>query len=344
MNTGKVLFICGSPNQTSMMHKISKQFTDFECWFSPYYGEGYIKFLSDAGLLNFTILGGEFKRKTQEYLNEYSLKIDEGGRNNSYDLVFTCSDLVMPKNILSSKIILVQEGMTDPENFMYKLVRKFGLPCYLAGTSATGLSDLYHKFCVASEGYKKFFISKGIKEEKIVVTGIPNFDNCISFINNDFPYNGFVLAATSDSRETFKYENRAAFIQKVVKIADGRQIIFKLHPNENVERAISEINLYAPGALVFSSGNTEHMVANCEVLITRYSTVAYVGLALGKEVYSEFDIDDLKKLLPIQNGGLSAFNISLTARQLLKLPKVDRPTKISAGRKQNLIPKRVNKI
>jgi hypothetical protein len=48
----------------------------------------------------------------------------------------------------------------------------------LAGTAATGLSDAYHAFCVASEGYRDFFIRKGARPEKIIITGIPNFDNC----------------------------------------------------------------------------------------------------------------------------------------------------------------------
>ncbi len=277
-----------------MMHQISSYFTDFECWFSPYYGDGFIKMLAKSRILNFTILGGQFKKRTLDYINLHELPLDEGGKQNQYDLVFTCSDLIVPKNILDTKIILVQEGMTDPETFIYKLVKNFGFPRYLASTSATGLSDLYHTFCVASEGYKNFFISKGIKEEKIVVTGIPNYDDCKSLLINDFPHKGYVLAATSDSRETFKYENRKAFIRKAVKIADGRQLIFKLHPNENVERATAEINLYAPGALIYASGNTSHMVANCDVLLTKFSTVSYIGLALGKEVHSDFDVEGFK--------------------------------------------------
>ncbi len=43
-------------------------------------------------------------------------------------------------------------------------------------------------------------------------------------------YHNFVLVATSDMRETYKYENRKKFIKKAYKIADGRQLIFKLHP------------------------------------------------------------------------------------------------------------------
>ena len=59
------------------------------------------------------------------------------------------------------------------------------------------------------------------------------------------------------------------------------------------------------------------MIANCDVLITRYSTVVYVGLALGKEVHSDFDVNELKRLLPIQNSGRSAFNIAHVGHRLL---------------------------
>lgn len=65
---------------------------------------------------------------------------------------------------------------------------------------------------MASEGYKKLFIKKGVNPNKIVVTGIPNFDNVNEILNNDFPYKNFALVATSVSRETFKYENRKKFI------------------------------------------------------------------------------------------------------------------------------------
>jgi hypothetical protein len=291
---------------------------EFECYFSPYYSDGFIGLLAKTPILNFSILGGQFRLRTLEYLKKHNLKIDSGGRNNIYDLVITCSDLIIPSNIRRSRIILVQEGMTDPENFFYYLVKYLKLPRWIASTSTTGLSDLYNKFCVASEGYRDFFIKKGVKPYKIVVTGIPNFDNCKEYLDNDFPYRDYVLVATSDSRETYKAENRKKFILKALKIADGRQLIFKLHPNEKHDRATAEINKFAPGALVFTDGNTEHMVANCSILVTRFSSVAYVGLILGKEVYSEFDINELKRLLPVQNDGRSAYIISVIARELLK--------------------------
>jgi hypothetical protein len=317
MTNRKILFICGSLNQTTMMHKISSYFANDDCYFTPYYSDGIIKFLTRTSLLDFSILGGQFRNRTFSYLKKNNLKLDYEGSSNDYDLVFTCSDLVVPQNIRDKKVILVQEGMTDPENFMYYLVKNLKLPRWLASTSTTGLSNSYDKFCVASEGYRDLFVRKGVDASKIEVTGIPNFDNCIDFLKNDFPHKNYVLVATSDTRETFKYENRRKFIERAKKIANGKQIIFKLHPNENVERATAEINAYAPEALVYPAGNTSHMIANCDTLITRYSSVVYVGLALGKEVYSEFKLDDLKKLVPKQNGGTSAMAIADVGKELL---------------------------
>jgi len=317
----KILFIGGSVNQTSMMHQISLKMENCDSYFSPYYGDGYIDFFAKRGVLDFSILGGKFKKSTEDYIKKHNLKMDYKGEKNDYDLVFTGSDLIIPKNILDKKVILVQEGMTDPENLMFYLVKHLRLPRWMASTSVTGLSDLYDILCVASDGYRNFFIRKGVKPEKIVVTGIPNFDNLIRYTKNSFPLKNFVLVATSDSRETFKLENRKKFILNCVKIANEKQLIFKLHPNENFEKATNEINRYAPGALVYNSGNINEMIANCDILITKYSSVAYVGLSLGKEVHSYFDLEELKKLTPIQNNGISAERIAKIAIRLLEQPK-----------------------
>src|SRR5471030_1644376 len=127
------------------------------------------------------------------------------------------------------------------------------------------------------------------------------------------------MVATTDMRETFRIENRPAFIRKAVEIADGRKLLFKLHPNEKFERAEAEIRKHAPaGTLIYRTGNTNHMIANCTELITQYSTVVYVGLALGKKVHYYFDIDQLKRLAPIQNGGVSALKISNICRNILE--------------------------
>src|SRR6201999_3126809 len=82
-------------------------------------------------------------------------------------------------------------------------------------------------------------------------------------------------------------------------------------PNEHFERAEAEIKEFAPaGTLIYQSGNTSHMIANCAELVTQYSTVVYTGLALGKKVHSYFDINELKRLAPLQNAGTSAKNIA----------------------------------
>jgi hypothetical protein len=317
----KILFICGSLNQTSMMHNISRHFSEHDCYFTPYYGDGWINFLVGKGYGKFSILNGPFRWNTEKYLRENNLSIDYRGVSHDYDLVYTCADLIYPKNIRDKKVILVQEGMTDPENLMFYLVKYLKVYRWLASTSTMGMSNRYNLFCVASEGYKDFFIKhKGVKPEKLVVTGIPNFDYTRQYLNNDFPLKNYVLVCTSDARETYKIENRVKFIKECVRIAGGRQLVFKLHPNEKFDRATKEINENAKGALVFTSGNTNHMIANCNVLITKYSSTAFVALALGKEVHSYFDIEELKKLLPLQNNGTSAERIARVGMQLLEVP------------------------
>ena len=314
----QIFFICGSMNQTTQMHQISKHLPEYEHSFSPYYCDGPTEILRRLGLIEFTIAGDKLASRCRDYLQDHGLPIDYQGRNRSYDLVVTCSDVYLQKNIRDNRIVLVQEGITDPESMMFHLVKRLRfLPLWFAGNSTTGLSDAYRAFCVASEGYRDLFIRNGVSPEKIVVTGIPNFDDCRRFCSNDFPYRHYVLVCTSSMRETLQCENRKAFIRRAVEIAGGRQLIFKLHPSEKVERATREIRRYAPGAMVFATGSAEEMIANCDVLITRFSSTAFVGLALGKETYSDFDMDELRRLMPVQNGS-AAFNIANVCRRFLK--------------------------
>ena len=156
-----------------------------------------------------------------------------------------------------------------------------------------------------------------MRSDRIVVTGIPNFDHCERYRRNGFPRRGFVLVCSSDIRETARWEDRPRFIAEVVRIAGGRPIVWKLHPNENAARARAEIAAVAPAAEIHDTGSAEEMIANCEVLVTQYSSTAYVGLALGKEVHSYFDVAELRRLCPIQNGSASAGRIANVCRALL---------------------------
>lgn len=316
-----ILFICGSLNQTTMMHQIAQQLSGFNCFFTPFYADGILGEFSSRKMLEFTILGGKHRRNTVDYLCNAGLPIDEGGRSRNYDVVFTCTDLIIQRNISGKKIILVQEGITEPEGLRYQLVRWLGFPRFIANTAATGLSYAYDLFCVASPGYRDLFIRKGAPRQKITVTGIPNFDHFEKYRKNDFPFHNYVLVATSNNREVFKPDNRMKFLQKVRKIADGRKVIFRLHPNENALRAKKEIGLYLPESLVYEDGNTNHMIANCDVLVTQTSSVTFVGLAMGKKVYSDLDLNQLRHLMPIQNDGTSALNIAELCRNLVyRLP------------------------
>jgi hypothetical protein len=121
---------------------------------------------------------------------------------------------------------------------------------------------------------------------------------------------------TSDARETLKRDDRQAFLRRCLAIAGGRKLVFKLHPNENEERATREIRAVAPEALVFARGSAEEMIANCDVLVTQYSSTVFVGLALGKECHSYWDVGALRRLMPIQNGS-AAREIAGVCREVL---------------------------
>jgi hypothetical protein len=326
--TSNILFIGGSLNQTTMMHKVAQQLqlqadarhAPLQCYFSPFYADDAVNLLRRLGWLDATILGGRHRKATLAYFATHQLPVDEGGIRREYDLVVTCTDLIIQKNIRGKRLLLVQEGMTDPEGIRYRLVRHLRLPRFLANTAATGLSDEYDVFCVASAGYRDLFLRKGVRAEKIVVTGIPNFDHVSEYRNNDFPHFGYVLAATSSIRESFGWEDRPAFIRKARRVAGGRPLIFKLHPAEDMKRACREIQTYAPEALIYTDGNIHSMIANCEALVTQYSSVVYTALALEKEVHAAIDVNLLRSLTPVQNQGNSARQIAHIGRRLLETP------------------------
>ena len=300
------------------MYQISRYLQDFDCWFSQlfpdnYFLKGILKYTSFA---NGTVVADHFREKSENYLKQLGARIDQGGNKNRYDLVVNCTDMIVAKKFMQTKTIWVQEGMIDKPTLLTGLVSALKLPPYLTGdTSLNGSTNVCDIYCTASDGYKNYFAGKGTDPAKLIVTGIPNYDNQQQYLNNDFPFHNYVMVATSDMRETYRFENRPSFIRHAVKIAGNRQLLFKLHPNEKMDRAEAEIKKHAPkGTMIYSAGNTNHMIANCCELITQYSTVVYTGIALGKKVHSYFDIEELKRLAPIQNGGVSAKNIAQICR------------------------------
>jgi len=323
MTTGKksrILCIGGSLNQTMIVHKIAACMPEAECWFTPFFAEGLEWYLQKFGLLDHTIMGGAHRRATMEYLTDHHLPVDEGGQNGFYDLVITCTDLIVQPSLRHSRIVLVQEGITEEEGLIYPLVQKKILPRVFANTAATGLSDVYEKFCVASPGYRSLFIRKGVKPEKIVVTGIPNFDHADAYRKNNFPYRQYVLVATSSIRETFGQDDRMSFLQQTRQIVGNLPVIFKLHPNEDQARAEREIRQVFPGSLIFHEGNLHEMIANCEIFVAQNTSAVYTAAALKKKTYSYISSKKIKRLMPIQNGGTSAQHIAEVCRHVLNTP------------------------
>jgi hypothetical protein len=318
----KILFITGSINQTQQMHQIARELPEYDCWFSQIFTDSPVlkAIIKHTSVADGTVIAGQFKAKSENYLMQHALQVDYEAKINSYDLVVYCSDMIVAKKLRQTKTIWVQEGMIDKFRISGAITKALNLPPYFSfDTSLNGSTNICDIYCAASEGYKKYFFKRGADPGKIIVTGIPNYDNNRQFLNNDFPYRDYVMVATTDMRETYRTENRPAFIKDAVRIANGRQMLFKLHPNEKRERAEAEIRKYAPaGTLIYYSGNTNHMIANCCELITQYSTVVYVGIALGKKVHSYFNLVQLKQLAPIQNGGMSAKNIAQICRSYIE--------------------------
>lgn len=314
----RALFICGSLNQTRQLHAVARELREVRAFFTPYYGDAPVELLRRLHLIELSIGGNKRRGWCFDYLRREGLDIDVNGKSGPYDLVVTCTDMVVPKNVRNQPLVLVQEGILDPDGWVAAACRSVPLlPRWFAGTALTGESFLYDRFCVASEGYKARLVAHGAEPNEVVVTGIPGFDDCKQYLKNDFPLRGYVLVCTSDTRETFKFDNRRRLIERAARIADGRPLLFKLHPNENAARSRREILRYAPEARVYTDGNTEEMIANCDVLITQWSSTVFVGMALGKTVYSNFPLPELERLLPWQNGGTAAARIAGVCRELL---------------------------
>ena len=320
----KVLFICGNRNHTTTMHAVARELPDCERWFTPYYCDDgtLLDYLRRAHLLEFVALGHDFRRRCLAYLRQHELPIDLGGKRGGYDLVVTCSDLIVPSNIAGIPLVGVQEGMIDPKLFWWRVMEIcpwLKLPRWAAGTACTGLSHAYDAYCVASEGYRRDFVDRGAQPERLVVTGLPNFDHFAGYVRPGHWIEGCVLACTSDGRETFRRDDRKRFIDWALEIAGDRPLVFKFHPNERMSRAVDEVRRWAPRARALTSGSGEVLAANCHTLVTEWSTLAYVGLALGKPTYSYRDLEAHRGMLPDQNGR-AARNIAGVCREVMVRP------------------------
>lgn len=113
---------------------------------------------------------------------------------------------------------------------------------------------------------------------------------------NDFADKGYVLCRTSDVRRLLVEDRKSS---RSVREGRRRAQQAALYGFTSTSCwLLDEIKSRVPNARVFTSGSAEEMVANCDTLVCKYSTLAYVGLALGKEVFSLFDLEELKACSP----------------------------------------------
>src|SRR5262245_62091250 len=111
MKHPRVLLICGSINQTTQLHQGAQPLVECDCFFSTYFDDGYPETLKRLRLTETTPLGYRLSARTLAYLQHHHLAVDQAGLDGPYDLVVTCSDLLVPERIRRCPIVLVQEGM-----------------------------------------------------------------------------------------------------------------------------------------------------------------------------------------------------------------------------------------
>jgi hypothetical protein len=320
----KIICLVGSLNQTKQLHLISNYLKDdYDIYFTQLFGDGmFLKMVAESGIVDNTVFGrnSSFTLNSRDYIESNNLNYDyrANSRGINYDLALLSTDMIVPKEFRKIKTIWVQEGMIDKLGSMSRLVKKVGLPEFFTGdTSLNGTSNRADIYCSMSFGYKDYFSQWGTKKEKILVTGVPNFDNIDEFKNDSYHESGFILIATSDIRELGGNENRTDFFEKCVKIANGRKVIYKPHPNESRERVTKELMQVIPNAEIIYKPILDTLIAHCDTLITQWSSSVYVGLVLGKTVYSYFPMEELEAKKPIQNGGKSAEIIANIAREFI---------------------------
>ncbi len=74
----RALYICGSINQTRMMHRVARQLPHFEAYFTPYYCDGFIKRVWRAGVV---IAFGDHRFSSDPEPAGFRRSAKHGGRN-----------------------------------------------------------------------------------------------------------------------------------------------------------------------------------------------------------------------------------------------------------------------
>src|SRR5262249_43415419 len=112
MSAKNILLICGTLNQTKAMLAVGGQLAEHNCYYTPFYCDGHLLRASQRGQLDFTVLAGPLRERIVKHIRQAQVPMDERGEGRDYDLVVTCTDLIIQQNIKDKRIVLVQEGLT----------------------------------------------------------------------------------------------------------------------------------------------------------------------------------------------------------------------------------------
>ena len=113
------------------MHQVARELPEHEHAFTPYYCDGLLERARRRGLAEFTVAGEKLAGRCFNYLRREGLDVDYRGRRGPYDLVVSCSDLVVQGNLRGTPLVVVQEGILDPEGWEYRLWRRAPVPAAL---------------------------------------------------------------------------------------------------------------------------------------------------------------------------------------------------------------------
>jgi hypothetical protein len=309
----EVLFICGSKADTACLHQVSQHLDQCRIWFTPYYGGGLVTALRGLGLLDRTIAGRQASQGCLEYLRNHHLAIDWNGGRGRYDLIVTCSDVLLPDNIVRRPLLVVQNELWHPD-FAPGLVRRelaHRLRRYVAA-AATGLSGAYERLCVASFGYRDRFVELGVARDRMVVTGLPGHDDYQAYASSEMVGSGYVLVCGTRATESVNGFTLRRLLQRAVAAAGALPILVQLAP----DAPIQPVARWVPHARIAPKIETDALIAGSSLLISPWVAHAYVAMALGKPVLGQRSLRDLHHFVPVQTRS-AARDIAGVCRALL---------------------------
>jgi len=316
-----ILFIGSTVDQIKVMHTISDHLNPVHnCFFTPFYLDNVVSKLGLSRQLENIVFGKNYREDIFDYIQNNDLKLDECGESNHYDLVVTFSTLIIPKNIRNSRIVLLQDLMNEPRNFMAYFTKWFKFSSYLNKPSSINLFERYDVVCVASPGYRKRFIRNGADPDKIALTGIPEFTTFPDTLPDDVLQRGVVHLVTLPLWGSLEKEYRKDLQMNLNWIADGRPIYFKLLPTDQPIIATRKIKNTLLNVRVFT-GSRNHLKNIYERgLISKRTACLFTASVIGDKLHIFADAEVLRHLKPYQNSTASAEKIANVCKNLMVVP------------------------